>query len=230
VTAEVRAQPDGATPGPGALELAGVSRRLGTRKVLSGANLKVAAGESVAVVGRSGSGKTTLLRLVAGLDTPDEGTIALSGKVVSRPGYALAPWRRSIGFVFQAAALWPHMTVAQNVDYALAGKSRRERADRVAGLLSRVGLDGLAERYPDQISGGEARRVALARAMAGDPDFLLLDEALTHVDAELKADLIQLINREVRGRATLLVVTHDSGEAAALADRVVRLTAGIIEA
>lgn len=210
------------------LRLQGVSHHLGGRRVLAGVNLDVAAGECLVVLGPSGSGKTTLLRLIAGLEAPDAGEILLGDAVVSGPDTLVAPHERSLGIVFQTPALWPHMTVAQNISFGL--HDREGAAGRVSELLAAMGIGDLASRYPDQISGGEARRVALARALAPRPRLLLLDEPLTNLDGELKERLLGLLHRLVRSRATVLHVTHDEDEAAAVGDRIVRLAAGSLEA
>jgi ABC-type sulfate/molybdate transport systems ATPase subunit len=203
--------------------------RRGAQVVLDRLDLEVAAAESVAVLGRSGAGKTTLLRVLAGLEPPDAGRIAFGEVVVNAPGVSLAPWRRGVGMVFQSSALWPHLTVGQNIAFALQDRPREWRRARTAELLDAIGLSGLEARYPHAISGGEARRVALARAVAGDPPVLLLDEALTHLDAETKGRLVELIGRLARGRATMVVVTHDPDEARLLADRTLELAAGALE-
>jgi iron(III) transport system ATP-binding protein len=208
-----------------ALELRDLRRLFDGHTALDGIDLAVAHGETIVVLGPSGSGKTTLLRLVAGLDRPDGGVIELDGRVVSGPGVLVEPHRRGIGFVFQSPALWPHMTVEQNVGYGLArvpGDERRERVGRVLGDLE---IADLARRYPDQISGGQARRVALARAVAPAPRLLLMDEPLSHLDEELRRRLVPVLRRVARD-TTLLYVTHDPWEAEALGGRVVRLAEG----
>ncbi len=208
------------------LRVRGVRHSLGGRRVLTAVDLDVAPGECLVVLGPSGSGKTTLLRLIAGLEAPDAGEILLGDAVVSGPDTLVAPHERSLGFVFQTPALWPHMTVAQNVAFGL--ERAAVAAGRVSDLLAAMEIDDLARRYPDQISGGEARRVALARALAPEPQLLLLDEPLTNLDRALKTRLLELMGRLVVHHATALHVTHDEDEAAALGDRVVRLTEGKI--
>ncbi|MDO9325453.1 MAG: ABC transporter ATP-binding protein [Methanoregula sp.] len=183
----------------------------------------------VALLGPSGSGKTTLLRLIAGLEMPDEGTISMSGRVVSSPDVFVSPSERRIGFVFQAAALWPHKTVAGNILFALDALPEAEQHQRLVSLLDRMGISTLRDRYPDQISGGEARRVALARALAPRPETLLFDEPLTNLDRPLREDLLRLIAESVRANgSTMLYVTHDEYEATAVADTIIRFDKGRI--
>ncbi len=229
-----QADPDGPagaramTAIPDRLRVRDLVRRRDARIVLDGLALDVAPAERVAVLGPSGSGKTTLLRLLAGLDAPDGGVIEIDGQVASTAGRVrLAPHRRGVGMVFQSAALWPHMTAAQNIGFAVHGRSAPETRARIVEMLARVGLEGMGERYPDQLSGGEARRVALARALAGDPRLLLMDEPLTSLDPALRADMLDLIDRMLAAcRASLVYVTHLADEADRLAGRVVELDAG----
>lgn len=221
---------------PALVELRGIAKRFGDRWVLADLDLEIAAAERLAIVGPSGSGKSTLLGLIAGLGAPDAGEVWIAGTQASRPGRVLVPpHARGIGFVFQSAALWPHLSAAQNIAFALAGRrpkpDRRERDRRVAELLDELGLSGMGGRYPDQLSGGEARRVALARALAIAPRLLLLDEPVTNVDAGRKAQLLELILRSAEhSGAALVMVTHDMGEAAAVAGRRLRIEAGRLAA
>ena len=207
------------------LEYRSVTRDFGEGPVLAGVDLAVAAGERLVVVGPSGGGKTTLLRLAAGLDAPDAGAVLLEGRIVVPPG------ERGVGMVFQELALWPHMTVRENVAFPLRARRvpRAERERRVAELLELVGLPGLADRRPAQLSGGQRQRVALARALAPAPRLLLLDEPFSSLDPELarrlRGDLVAL---QERLGFTLVHVTHDRGEAAELATRVARLAGGRI--
>ncbi len=205
----------------------GLTRRYGPVVALDGVTFELPDEGTVVVLGPSGSGKTTLLRLVVGLEVPDAGRIAVDGQVLSTPEQVVAPHRRGMGLVPQASALWPHMTVAQNILFGLHGLPRAEARERLEYLLERTGLTGLARRYPQQISGGEARRVALARALAPRPRYLLMDEPLTNLDGELRATLLELIGDLVRETgAGLLYVTHQPEEAAALGGEVLRLRAG----
>ena len=209
------------------IEVSCVSKSFGDVIAVSDVSFAVPAGSVAVLVGPSGSGKTTLLRLIAGLEEPDAGEISMGGRQVSRPGWAVAPHQRSIGFVFQSPALWPHMTAAQNVMFGLQHLPRPEAAARLAEALERTSCAHVASRYPAQISGGEARRVALARALAPRPDWLLMDEPLTNLDGDLRAELLELV-AGVAGEtgAGMIYVTHDRGEAARLSDRPLLLRAG----
>lgn len=209
------------------IELTGVTKSFGDTPVLARIDAAIERGSRVAILGPSGCGKTTLLRLVAGLDYPDAGQISLDGKLASRPGWVLEPHRRGIGFVFQSGALWPHMTVAQNVLFGLRGVDRSAAAARLQELAEQMEIEGLEARYPDQLSSGQIRRVALARALAPRPSILLLDEPLTNVQPDLRARLAELISESVaRTSATLVHVTHDETEASQLATRLLRMHSG----
>ncbi|MCL7413897.1 MAG: ABC transporter ATP-binding protein [ANME-2 cluster archaeon] len=189
-------------------------------KVIEHFSLEVSDHTSLVVLGPSGCGKTTLLRLIAGLEIPDEGEIYINGSLVSCPGWVLPPHRRSIGFVFQTSALWPHMTVSQNIRFGLHSGND----GRVQEMLTRTGLMELANRYPSQISGGQARRVALARALAPEPEYLLLDEPLTNLDPDLKQEMLTLIKETVANTGgSLIYVTHDAGEANHISERIIEI-------
>jgi ABC-type Fe3+/spermidine/putrescine transport system ATPase subunit len=191
-------------------------------------------GEIVALQGPSGCGKTTLLRLIAGLETPDEGEVWIAGEQVTRAGRNIVPARRrEIGFVFQDLALWPHLTVAGNLDFVLASlrTPKRKRAAQIAEMLRLTRIESHARDYPAKLSGGEQQRAALARALVGRPRLLLLDEPLSSMDADLKAELLDELARVQRDLAvTTLYVTHDRAEAKTLAHRVVLMDNGCIEA
>jgi iron(III) transport system ATP-binding protein len=209
------------------MELRAVCKSYGPVAAVASASLTIAPGERVALLGPSGSGKTTLLRLIAGLEQPDAGEIHLGGRLVSTPRLLLPPYARQIGFVFQAPTLWPHMTASQNIAFGLSGMPRAGRGQRVDDLLTVMGLHDLGARYPDQLSGGEARRVSLARALAPRPRYLLLDEPLTNLDQAIKSTLLALLAAELdRTGATLLYVTHDQAEASAMAAKVITMAQG----
>lgn len=209
------------------ISLQNVTKYYRNKKVIDQVSFEVNASEPLVILGRSGSGKTTLLRLIAGLEIPDEGEIYINGTIASKPGWALAPHSRSIGFVFQTAALWPHMTVSQNIMFGLQEIPAKEAHDRLDELLQRASLTELANRYPNQISGGEARRVALLRALAPYPRCLLLDEPLTNLDPNLKDDMLSLIKENIRKTgASLVFVTHDEGESRQISKRILRLDRG----
>ena len=210
-----------------------VSKRLGAHQAADDVSLEVMSGEAVAVLGPSGSGKTTLLRLIAGLETPDSGEVWLTGVRASGPGRSLmALHERQIGFVFQDLALWPHMTVHQHLEFVLGSlliMPRAERATRIAETLTLVRIDALAARYPHELSGGEQQRVALARALVGRPQLLLLDEPLSSLDPELRAQLREELGRlQAAVGVTMLYVTHHPDDVPALANRVVRMREGRI--
>lgn len=209
---------------PAMIEVADVAKSFGTHKVLDAIRFTVRQGEPVTILGPSGSGKTTLLRIIAGLEMPDEGEILINGRLASRPGRCCPPHSRGIGFVFQSPALWPHLTIAQNIRFGIRNLTRDQTRARVNELLEQTSLTGLGSRYPHQISGGESRRVALARALAGRPRYLLMDEPLTNLDSELKSTMIALIKELLRQPETTLVyVTHDRAEAQQLCGRLLYL-------
>jgi thiamine transport system ATP-binding protein len=190
--------------------------------VLADASLTIADGEVVALLGPSGSGKSTLLRTVAGLIQPQRGDVILDGRVVT----SLPTHRRNVGLVFQDEQLFPHRTVAQNVEFGLRmhGWDRTRRAERTTELLDLVGLGGFENRRVTELSGGEAKRVALARSLAPSPRVLLLDEPLTGLDRELHDQLAIELARILRATGTTAVlVTHDHDEAATVADRIVKM-------
>ncbi len=214
------------------ITVADVTKRFGDFAALDGVNLEVRSGELLALLGPSGSGKTTLLRIVAGLDWPDKGLVQFDGEdVLSR-----ATGERHVGFVFQHYALFRHMTVFENVAFGLRAKPRRYRLDepelrrRVEKLLDLVQLGWLAQRYPTQLSGGQRQRIALARALAVEPQVLLLDEPFGSLDAKVRRELrrwLRNLHNEIH--VTSIFVTHDQEEALEVADRIVVMDKGRIE-
>jgi ABC-type Fe3+/spermidine/putrescine transport system ATPase subunit len=208
----------------------GLEVRSGAARLLGPLDLAVEEGEHVLLVGPSGSGKTTLLRALAGLVAPAAGTLELFGARASSPGKVdLCPERRGVGMLFQGGGLWPHMSVARTLRFALsaAGVPRGARPARVRELLERVELIGFDERLPGTLSGGEAQRLALARALAASPRLLLLDEPLGPLDAELRGSLLGMLANLHRDLGwTAIHVTHDPAEAARVATRTVRLEQG----
>ena len=216
------------------LKLTELTKRFGDRTVVDCASLEAGEGEIVALSGASGCGKTTLLRLIAGLETPERGGVWIAGEQVAAGGRNLVPARRrGIGFVFQDLALWPHLTVAGNLDFVLASARvpKHDRAERIAQMLRLTRIERHANDYPARLSGGEQQRAALARALVGRPRLLLLDEPLSSLDADLKADLLDELERLQRALAiTTVYVTHDRAEATVLAHRVVLMANGRIEA
>lgn len=193
-------------------------------------SLQVPRGALLALLGASGCGKTTTLRLIAGLETPDSGEIALAGRRVAGGGAWTPPERRRVGMVFQDYALFPHLSVRDNVAFGLSGRPSAERAARAAQLLALAGLEELADRYPHQLSGGQQQRVALARALAPDPQVILLDEPFSNLDAVLRKTTREEVRRILRDAGTTAVfVTHDQEEAFSVADVVAVMRDGMIE-
>jgi len=215
-----------------AIKLQQVSKTFDGRPALDAVTLSIEAGTRVVLSGPSGCGKTTLLRIIAGLESADAGTIYLMGKCVAEATRNLIePEERGIGMVFQDLALWPHMTVAQHLDFAIR-YSRKASAD-VAGrshrMLQLVQLEDYARAKPHALSGGQQQRLALARALAGEPDIVLMDEPLSNVDAKLKTHLQnEILRLHALLRFTLLYVTHDRAEAAIIGSRIVAMDAGAV--
>lgn len=214
------------------LKLVEVTKRYDDVAIVQRVSLDVAEGEIVVLLGASGCGKTTTLRLVAGLETPDEGEIWIEGvRVASAGRNHVPPSARGIGFVFQDLALWPHLTVAHSLGFVLGsgGVSKRERAKRINEVLHLVRIEPLADRYPNQLSGGEQQRAALARALVGQPRLLLLDEPMSSLDDELKAELLmELASLQRSLGVTTIYVTHSRSEAATLVHRVAFMSDGRI--
>jgi ABC-type sugar transport system ATPase subunit len=212
-----------------ALRLEGLHVSHGTVPALLGVELDVGAGEVIALLGTSGSGKTTLLHTVAGFLEPQGGAVVLGDRVVAGLGRWVPPEGRRVGLVFQGGALWPHLTVLDTVAYPIRrGGSPKDAAQRAASsLLERLGLATLANRFPDQLSGGEQQRVGLARALARDPELFLFDEPTAHLDTHLRSVVLEEIarRRELLGAASLYA-THNAAEALAIADRVAVLRSG----
>jgi sulfate transport system ATP-binding protein len=211
-----------------AITVVGANKRYGDFAALDNVDFTVPAGSLTALLGPSGSGKSTLLRAIAGLDTPDTGTITINGVDVT----GVPPQRRGIGFVFQHYAAFKHLTVRDNVAFGLKIRKlpKSEIADKVDNLLEVVGLAGFQTRYPNQLSGGQRQRMALARALAVDPQVLLLDEPFGALDAKVREDLrawLRRLHDEVH--VTTVLVTHDQAEALDVADRIAVLNKGRIE-
>jgi iron(III) transport system ATP-binding protein len=193
-------------------------------------DLDVAAGEILCLLGPSGCGKTTLLRLIAGFEVPDTGTVRIAGELVAGPDAWVQPDRRRIGFVFQDYALFPHLTVLQNVAFGLRRGSRAARLDRAKAVMDLVGLTIFAGRYPHQLSGGQQQRVALARALAPAPAVLLLDEPFSNLDAALRGSTRDEVRQILkRTNTTAVLVTHDQEEAMTFGDRLAVMRAGHLE-
>jgi iron(III) transport system ATP-binding protein len=214
------------------LELDNLTKKYPGVTSVDGISLSVDKGEFICLLGPSGCGKTTTLRMIAGFIEPDAGEIRVNGSVISSPRSVVPPERRNMSMIFQSYAVWPHMTVNQNVGYGLKMKSvpAAEMAARTAAMLKTTKLDAQALRYPSELSGGQQQRVALARALAPKPDILLLDEPLSNLDANLRVDMrfeIRRLHDEFHN--TSIYVTHDQMEAMTMADRIVVMNAGRIE-
>jgi iron(III) transport system ATP-binding protein len=216
------------------VSIRGLRKRYGDVAAVDGLDLDVKPGELVALLGPSGCGKTTTLRVVAGFLSPDVGEVWVGDRCLSTPGTVIPPERRRMGMIFQSYALWPHMTVAQNVSYGLRfskdgrrGVPRSEREAKVTEMLRVVQLAGYEQRYPGELSGGQQQRVAVARALVVEPEILLLDEPLSNLDASLREEMRFEIRRlhETFG-ITTLYVTHDQSEAMVISDRVAVLDRG----
>jgi ABC-type Fe3+/spermidine/putrescine transport system ATPase subunit len=222
------------TPAEAVLQLTGVSKHFGTVPAVEEASLEVRRGEVFTLLGPSGCGKTTTLRLVAGLEHPDAGEITLRGRVVASAPRRLfvPPHRRNLGMVFQSYAIWPHMTVFDNVAYPLTLRGARGAVvrERVTRVLDLVGLHGLSQRSATLLSGGQMQRLALCRALVYEPDLLLLDEPFSNLDAKLREQMrVELKLLQRRLGVTVLFVTHDQIEALSLSDRIAVMQRGRVE-
>ena len=214
------------------LELEKLTKRYAGVVSVDAVDLSVGHGEFVCLLGPSGCGKTTTLRMIAGLAEPDAGEIRVNKRVMSSARAVIPPEQRNMSMIFQSYAVWPHMTVRENVAYGLKLKALppSDKDARIAALLEATQLAALAERYPSELSGGQQQRVAMARALAPKPDILLLDEPLSNLDANLRAEMRFEIRRlHDQFQYTSVYVTHDQVEAMTMADRIVVMNAGHIE-
>jgi iron(III) transport system ATP-binding protein len=215
-----------------ALLISDLAKSHGSNEIISGLDLEVASGEILSILGPSGCGKTTLLRCVSGLEEPSRGSIMFGDRMVAAPGIWVPPEQRQIGMVFQSYALWPHLTVFQNVALGLRikGINTQTVGRRVAEALKRLELEALPDRYPSQLSGGQQQRVAVARAIVLEPKLLLFDEPLSNLDARIRervrGELHDLLRKLL---ITTLYVTHDKAEAMAISDRIAVMRDGRIE-
>ncbi|MFQ5903248.1 MAG: ABC transporter ATP-binding protein [Candidatus Binatia bacterium] len=216
----------------GLVALKGVSKRYSPRfpPAISRLTLTLNRGGILALLGPSGCGKTTALRLIAGFEIPDEGTILLNGVPMAGNGFWVPPEARKIGMVFQDYALFPHLTLLENVAFGLLGRGRREREAKAMEVLEMVGMDGMARRYPHELSGGQQQRIALARALAPGPLVILLDEPFSNLDADMRAEMRREVEKILRASdMSAILVTHDQEEAFSMADRVGVLNSGSLE-
>lgn len=212
------------------LELDGVTKAFGPAMAVSDVSLSIYEGELLTLLGPSGCGKTTTLRLLAGLENPTSGTITIADDVVAGPETFVAPESRDVGLVFQDFALFPHLTVEENVAFGLPNADEADREDRVQELLQLVDLQGFENRTPDQLSGGERQRIALARSLAPEPEILLLDEPFSNLDVRLRVEMREEVRRILKAAGvTAVSVTHDQEEALSISDRVAVMNDGRIE-
>lgn len=210
------------------VELKNINKTFGDYKASNNVNFGIEKGKLIGLLGPSGSGKTTILRMIAGLETPDSGDILIDGVRVNDIGAS----KRGIGFVFQSYALFRYMTVFDNIAFGLEvqKKSKKEIKERVSEMIELVGLKGMEKRYPNQISGGQRQRVAFARALAPNPQLLLLDEPFAAIDAKVRKDLRSWLKEMImRVGVTSIFVTHDQDEAIEVADEIIITNRGTIE-
>ena len=214
------------------VELRGLSKAYGSQRAVDNISLHIDHGLLVCLLGPSGCGKTTTLRLIAGFIEPTAGEIRVGDRMVSAPGRTVPPERRNMSMIFQSYALWPHMTVRENVAYGLTLRKldRETIAKKVDGILATTKLGALADRYPAELSGGQQQRVSLARALVVEPETLLLDEPLSNLDANLREEMRDEVRRlHDTYRYTTVYVTHDQSEAMATADLIAVMNGGLIE-
>jgi iron(III) transport system ATP-binding protein len=214
------------------LAIRGIGRNFGESVAVQDFSLDISEGEFISLLGPSGCGKTTMLRMIAGFIPPTSGIIEMNGKILSSPSSCVPPERRGMSMIFQSYAIWPNMTVAQNVGFGLKLRrlSAAEIARRTSEILGVVQLAGLADRYPAELSGGQQQRVALARAIVIEPQVLLLDEPLSNLDANLRDEMRHEIRRiHDQFKITTIYVTHDQAEAMVTSDRIVVMNKGRLE-
>src|SRR5213595_1081001 len=214
------------------VDMRGLTKRFGALAVVDDVSLRIDHGQLVCLLGPSGCGKTTTLRLLAGFLEPSDGEISVGDRLVSSKTRTLPPEQRNMSMIFQSYALWPHMTVAENIVYGLRLRKmdRDTIAKKLAAILATTKLEALAQRYPGELSGGQQQRVALARALIVEPETLLLDEPLSNLDANLREEMRFEIRRlHDEYRYTTVYVTHDQSEAMTTADLIAVMNAGKID-
>jgi ABC-type Fe3+/spermidine/putrescine transport system ATPase subunit len=209
-----------------------ITKYFGKTPVLKNISLNFEEGKFACLLGSSGSGKTTILRLIAGLEEPDGGKIFLNGELANENKLILIPAsQREIGFIFQDLALWPHLTVYENIDFGLKIKNVEKANSKISDVLGFFGIDGHKNKYPNQLSGGQQQLVAIARSLVLNPKILLMDEPLANLDVKLKSKIRNQVKNLIRNFSiTIIYVTHDHHEAFNLADEIVVLNEGKIEA
>lgn len=211
------------------IEIKHISKTIQGRQVLVDVSLTIERNRILALIGPSGCGKTTLLRLMAGLDRPDKGTIAIDGVQVSSSKSLVPPHQRRLGMIFQDLALWPHMTARQHLEYVSRQQNqpKTERSEKIGMLLDAVNLNGHSDRYPHQLSGGEQQRLAIVRSLAQDPHYLLMDEPFSNLDPILKMELESFIARiQTKSNIGIVYVTHNIKDLERIADQVVVMQQG----
>jgi ABC-type Fe3+/spermidine/putrescine transport system ATPase subunit len=214
------------------LKVENLKKKYGSIQALKGVTLEVSLGEVLAVVGPSGCGKTTLLRVVAGLESPDKGRVLIDGVEVSSPKRMIAPSKRRLSMIFQDLALWPHMTVREHIEFIACkeDKSKGVTSSNIEETLKDVNLNGYHDRYPHELSGGEKQRLAIARAIASNPNYLLMDEPFSNLDSILKEELQGLVIKlKINHQKGIIYVTHIVEEALVLADRIAVMREGELE-
>lgn len=212
------------------LELDGLTRSFGAETAVENLSLTVGEGELVTLLGPSGCGKTTMLRMVAGLEQPSAGTVKIAGKTVADGETFVTPEDRDVGLVFQDFALFPHLSVAENITFGIDDWEEGRQEERLQELLALVALEDHREKRPEELSGGQQQRVALARSLAPEPDILLLDEPFSNLDVRLRIEMRQEVRRILKeAGVTAVSVTHDQEEALSISDRVAIMNDGRLE-
>ncbi|XVH31005.1 ABC transporter ATP-binding protein [Haloferacaceae archaeon DSL9] len=229
-TAPARTADPASSTAEAVLEIRGVSKAYGTETAVNDVSMHVERGELVTLLGPSGCGKTTTLRMIAGLEKPTHGTIELGGRRVAGEGTFVPPEARDVGIVFQDFALFPHLTVRENIAFGLRDRTDDEIAARVDELLDLVTLPGHSDKMPEQLSGGQKQRVALARSLAPEPEVLLLDEPFSNLDVRLRVEMREEVRAILKeAGVTAVSVTHDQEEALSISDRVAVMNDGRLE-
>jgi len=214
------------------IRIENLEKRYGKVEALQGITLELSSSEILAMVGPSGCGKTTLLRVIAGFESPDEGKVLIDGVEVSTPAHMVAPYKRGLSMIFQELALWHHMRVSEHIEFVLKKARRSKKALRLEtqGILQDVNLNDHHRRYPHELSGGEKQRLAIARALASKPIYLLMDEPFSNLDSILKEELQGLVvGLKKRTQMGIIYVTHNVEEALVLADRIAIMNQGRLE-
>jgi polar amino acid transport system ATP-binding protein len=214
------------------LRIEDIRKKFGTNQILNGITFKVKKGETICFIGPSGTGKSTLLRCINQLIVPDSGKVFLNNEEVTHSGSKINYFRQKIGMVFQNFCLFDHLTAIRNVEIALIkvkGMNSREAREKAMFELNQVGLADWAEHYPAELSGGQAQRVSIARALAMDPDVMMFDEPTSALDPELTREVLEVMKKLVKQGMTMLVVTHEMGFACSVANKICFMEHGIIQ-